>query len=224
MPRIEELLNESQIKEVYSKATNENSNTETRSAVVEKSKFTDILDQNPELKAKIIDVFKTISSIPAIHITSREFRNGKEVIESTFVNDILKNGLRAKDTNVGVFMERTGKRRVASPDFYEAHPEKFLQELETLLKHYYHHGTRTNKNLLGKELNSFRGVPVMLLVNVDQQNLIPGTDYEDHYIIKNSISGENIFLPIDLENENFQIKTLVEIANNILDAIQSKTN
>jgi hypothetical protein len=195
---LEEQLNPDIVKKLYTNTNDQTSNTEiTRKNKMEA--YTKILESNPKLVELINDVFSNIPSIPAVHITSREFRNEDEVIGSGFIQNIKQSGFRKLDTNIGVFMQRNGKREIATPSEYVSHPEKFLKELETIIKHYYHHGIRTNKSVIGSNQKEIEGVPSMLLIDITNAELIPGSDYEDHYKLGSKIPGSSIIAEIDIE-------------------------
>lgn len=185
----------------------------------------EIIESDKELGEKIKSVFGSSTLIPAIHITSRAFRTDEGEVESGFIDNILKNGFRARDTNIGVFMGRDGIRKPAIPLDFVNKPEKFLRELETLIRHYYHHGTRTNKELLGDRRDVGEGLPVMLLLDVTDVPLEQGSDYEDHYKLGTSVPRSKIVGEVNLESIGAEIREkLPEIATNFLNLTQDYVN
>ncbi|NMB70508.1 hypothetical protein GYA27_04955 [candidate division WWE3 bacterium] len=188
--------------EIYLEALKTALNEAPASETVRKDKlhaYRETLEANPEIRDKIVSVFSAIDTVPAIHITSRAFENKEGRYSSGFLENIQANGFREKDTNVGVFMKRDGTRHLAISDDFVNSPEKFLKELEILLNHYYHHGVRTNKNVLGNTQTESIGIPTMLIVDISDTKLIPGSDYEDHYKLGESVAGNKIIGEIDLE-------------------------
>lgn len=212
MVSISEMLNPEvveQLEQMKSNAPDESVKEDTNNEIVKKDRlklYKEMLEENPSLKEKIVETFSTAQNIPAIHITTESFKMGDKVISSGFIENITENGFRPKDTNIGVFMKREGFREPATPLDFVDKPEKFLRELETIIRHYYHHGIRTNKNILGQEYEGYVGIPVMLLVDVADKTLIPGSDYEDHYKLGESVSSERIIGKIDLEEIGSKIK------------------
>jgi len=187
-------------------------------------KYRNILETHPYLRESIINVFSSAPIVPSIHITSRAFksRDGNDIVDSGFIQRIRKDGFRSRDTNVGVFMTRNGQRNLATSREFVDSPEKFLKELETLIRHYYHHGTRTNKNILGGNFNNYQGIPTMLIIDVSNVSLIPGTDYEDHYKLGSLLPGNAIIGEVDLENIGNKIdQELPKIALSFLNHLKS---
>jgi hypothetical protein len=58
--------------------------------------------------------------------------------------------------------------------------------------------------------------PVMLLVDVANTILIPGSDYDNHYKLGENVSGEKIVGKIDLNKEN-----LPQIASEFIEKVAS---
>jgi len=184
--------------------------------------YKEILETNNGLCEQIQRVFSHSHIVPAVHITSSAFKNEMGEVTSGFLDNIAANGFRAKDTNVGVFMKREGLREPAIPVNFVERPEKFLRELETIIRHYYHHGVRTNKALLRDSRNIGTGVPVMLLIDTSNIDLERGSDYEDHYKLGTSASISRIVGEIDLEGIGTEIREkLPEIATKFLELTES---
>jgi len=196
-----------QIKSLASDESNKSAGEEKDIEVVKKKDrhlkpYKEILEKDQSLREQIVETFSTIQNIPAVHITSESFKMGDQIISSGFIENITENGFRPKDTNIGVFMKRDGFREPATPSEFVNEPEKFLRELDLSINNYSHHGIRTNKNILGQEYENYVGIPVMLLIDVANTMLIPGSDYDNHYKLGESVSSERIIGKIDLSREN----------------------
>lgn len=166
---------------------------------VKSNPYREMLIENPELRVTIEEVFKKLEKVPAIHITSSALKIEDTVITSGFMESIQDKGFREKDTNVGIFMKRDGTRQALLPIEIVKEPEIFLRELETLIRHYYHHGIRTNKSSLGENQNKGVGLPLMLIIDIADAELQRGSDYEDHYKLGTSVPSNKIIGEIDLE-------------------------
>ena len=214
MTSISEILGPEKVEELYTTQFEHLENKEPIKSERDKYKpYKEMLETNRGLRETIEKVFEQSQTIPAVHITSEFFITQNDKVNSGFIENILKNGFRSKDTNIGIFMKREGTRQPAVPVDYVNQPEKFLRELETLIRHYYHHGVRTNKDLLGDSRDMGIGIPVMLLVDVANANLESGSDYEDHYKLSTSIPGNKLIGKIQLENVGSEIRErLPEIA------------
>lgn len=223
MASLEEILGPDEIEDLLSTKFESSGSTPPKR---DKYKpYKEILETNRGLKEKIERMFERSQMVPAIHITSRAIKTESGEVSSGFVENIKENSFRIKDTNVGVLMQRQGTRQPATPRDFVEKPEKFLRELETLIRHYYHHGVRTNKALLGDSRDVGMGLPVMLLVDVTDSSLEEGSDYEDHYRIGKSIPSSRIIGEVELDGIGSEIRNkLPEIADKFLELTEEYIN
>lgn len=185
-----------------------------------------LFESNPKLRERIVNVMGDLcassEALPLIHITADTIilQDGSER-DSTMVQRIEGQGFRGRHTNVGAFVVRKDQTRLAEPKDYEKYPEDFLKSLITLLKRYWHHGSRTNKDIYAEQRDQGRGVPIMLLLQGDLP-LERGTDYDDHYILKEDVSSDVILGNIRLETENgVNNDMILRTANDLLEIIDS---
>lgn len=218
MAILSDQLNQDLVKKLYKNAELPTEKIDNKSKRDKYLPYKQLLESHKPLQEKIAEVFSSIPSVPAIHITSSAFINGDEISDSEFIRNIKESGFRSQDTNIGVLMVREGKREIAKPQEFVIHPEKFLRELDTLIRHYYHHGTRANKNILPSEMKNARGIACMLLVDISDSPLEAGSDYEDHYKLGSSISGRAVVGEIDLDSRGTTLgQELPRIANEFLE-------
>lgn len=165
--------------------------------------YLDLLKSDPELEGQIADAMTKLDehglSVPVFHITSRAVRLPDGGESSTgYLENIAQNGLRANDTNVAALMERGPDAHIAPPSYFKNHPHKFLRAIATSLQHYGHHGSRTNKASLDDRRDQGKGVPVMLVIDPTDVLLIPGTDYDDHFMLGEPVDSSRIIGAIEL--------------------------
>ncbi|MBI2473465.1 hypothetical protein HYV70_02855 [Candidatus Uhrbacteria bacterium] len=166
----------------------------------------ELLEENPLLRETITKQMSFLREhklpLPAVHITSKSLLQKDGTQQSTgFVENIKKNGFRKRDTNVGIFIRRGQKPVPANPEFFEVNPQEFIKSVRLFLERYTRHGLRTNKQVLGDFREKGKGIPAMVLI---QGNLAleHGTDYDDHFILKEGTSPDEIIGSIDLEKHN----------------------
>lgn len=168
----------------------------------------ELLARNPELERKIISQMGNLgmqdAPMPIIHITGKAIKRGNEMVSTGFVENIEGKGLRKRDTNVGAFIKRGKEVSIAKPDFFEKNPGEFIKSLRLFLQKYLHHGIRTNKQALGELRDSERAVPAMIFIEGDVK-LEHGSDYDDHYILREDVAPEQIIGSVDLsEHQNYR--------------------
>ncbi len=163
----------------------------------------DVLERHPEIQEMIEEQMEILEErgvhMPVLHITSRAIRDvhGNEM-STHFVEHIREEGFRPRDTNVGAFIRRENSPVVAQPNFFKTHPEEFIKSLRLFLQRYIHHGLRTNKNVLGDARGTGVGVPTMIILD-GGVTLEKGSDRDDHYILKDGASPDQIIGIIDLD-------------------------
>lgn len=211
-------LNQELVKRLYKNAELPKEEIDNKPKRDKYSPYKQLLESHKPLQEKIAEVFSSIPSVPASHITSSAVISGEEIRDSGFIRNIKESGFRSKDTNIGVLMVREGKREIAKPQEFVIHPEKFLRELHTLIRHYYHHGTRANKNILPSDMKNARGIACMLLVDISGSPLVAGSGYEDHYKLGSSIPRGSVMGEIDLNSNGTTLgQELPRIANEFLE-------
>ncbi len=165
----------------------------------------EVIEKNVSLKEDILKCMHVLSEknapMPVVHITSSAIQTGENKIDTGFVKNIMNNGFKKKDTNVGVFLERSRENLLASPGYFELHPEEFVKAIKLFVKRYVHHGFRVNKNILGELKNDGVGVPEMMIIdgNLELQH---GSDYDDHYVLKEGAFSDKIIGSINLREHN----------------------
>lgn len=206
----------------------ENSNREpaAKERVSLKDKpYIDILRDNPELEAQIVAAMGELAevgmNVPVFHITSRAIRLENGIEQTTgYLENIAENGFRARDTNVAALMERGSDARIGTPLYFRDAPHKFLRAMATSLKHYAHHGSRTNKASLTEQRDQGEGIPVMLLIDTTKTPLIPGTDYDDHFQLGEAVNPSHIVGMVELTGLKAAKPTdIAEIAQGYASAI-----
>lgn len=164
----------------------------------------ELLANNSELREEISRQMENLSAqnlpMPIIHITSKAIKRGDEMVSTGFVENIEEKGFRKRDTNIGAFVERGRKTSIAKPDFFIKKPEEFIKSLRLFLQRYLHHGTRTNKQALGEFRDSGSAIPAMILIEGGVK-LEHGSDYDDHYILKEGTTPEQIIGIFDLNED-----------------------
>lgn len=160
-----------------------------------------ILENAPDLRKRISETLQILeqhnSEMPLIHITSREIKRNNEVVSTGFIENIKQRGFKARHTNVGSFIERGAKSQIAQPNYFITNPEELIKDLYTILQRYGHHGIRTNKEALVENRNAEEAIPTLLLID-GNTHLDKGTDYDDHYLLAEDLSGDRILGDIDL--------------------------
>lgn len=187
----------------------------------------ELLENNPELKEGILRQMENLKMqnlpMPIAHITSRAIKKGEEMVSTGFVENIEKNGFRKRDTNIGAFVERGKKTSIAKPDYFIEKPEEFIKSLRLFLQRYLHHGLRTNKQTLGEYRDSESAVPVIIFIEGDVK-LEHGSDYDDHHILKEGVTPEQILGTVDL-NEDISSKSkddIAYVAKSLLELLASR--
>jgi hypothetical protein len=165
--------------------------------------YVDVLRDSPELAEGIGRTMKGLEDrgmdMPVLHITSRGIRLADGAEQSSgFLESMMANGLRARDTNVAAFVERSTSTSIADPRYFDAHPDKLLHAMAISLGHYAHHGSRTNKASLGEAQNAGVGLPTMLVIDATSTPLLPGSDYDDHFRLGEDIPPSHIMGEVDL--------------------------
>jgi hypothetical protein len=166
--------------------------------------YADTLQAQPELEALITHGMDRLTqaglAVPVFHITSRAVRLPDGSEQSTgYVENITQNGFRARDTNVAVFTQREDNIvHIADPQYFAEKPYKFLRAMAESLGRYAHHGSRTNKATLGEHRDEGTGLPTMLIIDASKTPLVPGSDYEDHFMLGETVSPTLIVGDVDL--------------------------
>ncbi|MBI2459692.1 MAG: hypothetical protein HYV53_04045 [Parcubacteria group bacterium] len=186
----------------------------------------ELLADNPKLKSEIVSQMQNLMKqglpMPVIHITSRALygANDKE-INTNFIENIEKNGFRKRDTNVGVFVKRDKKTSIAQPDYYTEHPNEFIKSLRLFFERYIRHGIRTNKSALGDFKDSGTAIASMIIID-GNVSLERGSDYDDHYILKDGAAPDQIIGAVDLK-EHYHYRSKNDITY-IAEKILKQTN
>ena len=189
--------------------------------------FLDTLHEDPELEDRIIVAMdlleKTGIDIPIFHVTSRAVRLVDGAEQSTgYLENIAANGFRAHDTNVAALMERSANTHIASPAYFKDFPYKFLRAMSTSLRHYAHHGSRTNKASLESQRDQGKGVSVMLVIDPTNVPLVPGTDYDDHFTLGEVMKPSRIMGMVELSGRNpADPAQVAQIAKEYIGAIEA---
>lgn len=174
----------------------------------------ELLENNPELREEILRQMENLRAqnlpMPIVHITSKAIKKGEDVVSTGFVENIEENGLRKRDTNIGTFIERGKKMSIAKPNFFIKKPEEFIKSLKLFLQRYLHHGLRTNKQALGELRGSKNAVPTIIFIEGNVK-LEHGSDYDDHYMLKEGTTPEQIIGIVDL-NEHRNPESQDDIA------------
>lgn len=185
-----------------------------------------LLENQPELKRAIIAQMENLKKenlpMPVVHISTKAIKNNNGEISTGFIENIKEKGFRKRDTNISAFIRKAEKNSLAKPEFLKDKPEEFIKSLRLFLQRYLHHGLRTNKEALKELKGSSEAVPAMILIDGDVQ-LEHGSDYDDHYILKNGSTPEQIIGIIDLEKHNRprSEEDITYIAKIILEMINS---
>lgn len=192
-----------------------------------------VFELNPELKSTTLDMLRAYSAqnkkLPFLHITPNiiEYESG-EYVSTGNVDSIKNRGFLPGDSNVGGFVA-AGEHydSVGDAESFKA-PEAFLKSYIVLLRHYLHHASRLNhrnsKVVEGKKIKTVR--PAFVLVRGDLK-VDHGTDYEDHFILRNGSSPEdvigtmNIDDKIDLNDPNSIMRSYISVMNGLMMALES---
>lgn len=165
--------------------------------------YREVLETHPELERTIASTMDTLARaglpVPVFHVTSRAIRfpDGSEV-SSGYLESIARSGFRARDTNVAALMERDASARIADPNYFAHNPHKFLRAMAESLSRYAHHGSRTNKETLGEYREAGVGVPTMAVIDASGVSLVPGSDYDDHFLLGDLVPPSHIVGMVDL--------------------------
>ncbi len=187
--------------------------------------YADLLHSQPELAAAITDTMQRIAEhdieVPIFHITSRAIRYPDGSEQSTgYLENIAQNGLRARDTNVAALVERGDTTHIASPEYFAQNPHKLLRSMAESLGHYSHHGSRTNKASLGGMREAGVGTPTMLVIDATDVPLVPGTDYDDHFMLGETVPASKIMGYVDLAGRKpINPEDVAAVTYDYLDAI-----
>ncbi|TAH33534.1 hypothetical protein EYC58_01030 [Candidatus Saccharibacteria bacterium] len=159
--------------------------------------YIELLQQYPDLRQAIVASMTSLSEhdipVPIIHITSSSVQLADGSSRTTgYLESMTSEGLRARDTNVGCLIEQGDSSRIASGEYFALYPHKFVRALATTLQHYIHHGSRTNKMSLGEAREAERATPVIVMIDATGVPLLRGTDYEDHFILGDSVTPDRI--------------------------------
>lgn len=180
----------------------------------------ELLAKYPELETRITETIKEMVAqkklLPLIHFTSDKIRksDGSEV-STGFVENIVNNGFRARDTNVGGFIGK--KNLLGDPSQFDK-AELLVKAYKKILDKYLHHGIRTNKAVL-QNMEKGMGLPVMIVVNGDLP-VEPGTDYDNHFILKNQSHTDDIIKIISMHGrKSSQIDDVALSLSELLDAM-----
>jgi len=165
--------------------------------------YVDLLHAHPELGAAITGTMTRLveedREVPVLHVTSRAVRLPDGTEQSTgYLENIGFTGLRARDTNVAAMMQRGATTSIGSAAYFAQNPHKLLRAMGESLSHYSHHGSRTNKDSLGDMRESGVGTPTLLVIDATETDLIPGTDYDDHFLLGEPVDPSNIMGTVDL--------------------------
>lgn len=186
----------------------------------------EVIENNADLKEGILKCMHTLSEknipMPVIHITSSAIQIGENRVDTGFIKNIMNNGFKKKDTNVSAFVERSRENLLASPSYFELHPEEFVKAIKLFVKRYIHHGFRVNKNILGELKNGGVGIPEMMIIDGDLE-LQHGSDYDDHYVLKEGASPDKIIGSINLSEHNSSSspKDIDYIASKFIELLQN---
>ena len=183
-----------------------------------------ILESAPGLRNKIVSAMGKLSlssrELPLIHVTTEKIvLPGVSDRNPNFIKQIEDKGFKGRHTNVGAFVVREERVRMAAPNDFSERPEDLLKSLYILLQRYLHHGIRTNKDVYGKERDWGKGVPIMLVLegNLPVER---GSDYDDHYILKQDMPSSAILGKIRFETGTaIDNETVVETASRLLEIV-----
>ena len=192
-----------------------------------------VFELNSELKDATSNMLEAYNmqnrKLPFLHITPDiiEYDDG-ECVSTGNVDNIKKNGFLPGDSNVGGFVA-AGEHynNVGDPKSFKA-PEAFLKSYIVLLKHYLYHAFRLNHRnseaMEGRKIKTVK--PAFVLARGDLK-VDHGTDYEDHFILRNGSSPEdivgimNIDDKIDLNDLNSIARSYDSLMNHLMGALGS---
>ena len=192
-----------------------------------------VFELNPESKSATFNMLEAYGAqnkkLPFLHITPNivEYESG-ECVSTGNVDSIKSSGFLPGDSNVGGFMV-AGEHynSVGNAESFKT-PEAFLKSYIVLLRHYLHHASRLNhrnsKVVEGKKIKDVR--PAFVLVRGDLR-VDHGTDYEDHFILRNGANPEdiigimNIDDKIDLNDPNSIARSYDNVINSLMIALES---
>jgi len=186
--------------------------------------YSEALKNDEELNNKIIQTMKSLVdsgiAMPVLHFTSKGIKlDGEPEVSTGFVENIKLNGFRARDTNVAAFVKREQKTFIAEPQYFLENPYKILSDVSKIINRYSYHGTRTNKESLQSNRDKGIGVPVVLVIDASRANLQKGSDYDDHFILKNHISPDFIMGVINVNNNQDQINKTKSFTSELMTKI-----
>ena len=192
-----------------------------------------VFELNPELKSATLNMLETYSAqnkkLPFLHITPDivEYESG-ECISTGNVDSIKNSGFLPGDSNVGGFVT-AGEHynSVGNAESFKT-PEAFLKSYIVLLRHYLHHASRLNHRnsevVEGGKVKAIR--PAFVLVRGDLK-VDHGTDYEDHFILRNGSGPEDIVgimtisNKIDLNDPNSIARSYDDVIKSLMGALES---
>ena len=192
-----------------------------------------VFELNPESKSATFNMLEAYGAqnkkLPFLHITPNivEYESG-ECVSTGNVDSIKKSGFLPGDSNVGGFVA-AGEHynSVGNAESFKT-PEAFLKSYIVLLQHYLHHASRLNhrnsKVVEGKKIKDVR--PAFVLVRGDLK-VDHGTDYEDHFILRNGSSPEDIVgimaisNKIDLNDPNSIARSYDDVIKSLMGALES---
>lgn len=192
-----------------------------------------VFELNPESKSATFNMLKAYGAqnkkLPFLHITPNivEYESG-ECVSTGNVDSIKSSGFLPGDSNVGGFVA-AGEHynSVGNAESFKT-PEAFLKSYIVLLRHYLHHASRLNhrnsKVVEGKKIKDVR--PAFVLVRGDLR-VDHGTDYEDHFILRNGSSPEDIIGTINIDDKinlndpNSIAQSYDSVTNSIMMALES---
>ncbi|MDR0397798.1 MAG: hypothetical protein LBH36_01275 [Candidatus Nomurabacteria bacterium] len=166
----------------------------------------EILAQSSELPQMVQDTLTGLvesdEQLPFLHFTNDEIVSPDGTIQKTDnVENILRNGFRPMDSNVGGF-SLSGGELPNNPANYLDNPELFVRKLVAIFNHYKHHGSRSNHPGSNGANNQASSKAALILIN-GKVHSIHGTDYLDHYILKDGAKpAEVISVMYNLPNTN----------------------
>jgi hypothetical protein len=190
------------------------------------TRYVRLLEQDESLKNKITSTMQALAErhnpMPLMHVTTKavRFEDGNE--ESTgYIENIQSNGFRARDTNVSAFIDPSNSTHFRSPSYFADNPHKLLRQLDQILEKYGHHGVRTNKQSLGEKRDQGVGVPVMMLIDSREVQLIKGSDNEDHFILHNRVPPDRIMGTVALKGDAIHSLGIITVSHEFVATIDN---
>lgn len=156
-----------------------------------------LLESHPDIKNRLMALMEKMDdqglALPLLHVTSGRIilPDGFEK-DPGFVENIRRNGLQA-GSHLSCFVLPGKEEKNANPADFAGKPEIFIRNLAEKVVRYAHHGYRTNKRQLPENLKNGQGQPVILLANAAGVEMVKGSDYPDHRVLKKAIPPEGVF-------------------------------